>query len=63
MSGIAGFGDHLPDFSTPSKRHWMHQVMVCPVLLAGLIDEEVQASGCELALHTLPATIRRGDQG
>jgi hypothetical protein len=54
-------GGTLPDFSTPPKRHWMHQVMVCPTLMAALIDEEVQESGCELALHTLPATIRRGD--
>ncbi len=47
----------LPDFSNIQARHWQHQIALCPALLSALIDVDVAASGCELALHTLPAAI------
>lgn len=56
---VALQGAQLPDFSDLSLAHWQHQVRLCPTLLAALIDEAVQTSGCELLLHTTPARIGR----
>jgi len=50
-------GASLPDFSNIQARHWQHQIALCPTLLSALIDVDVADSGCELALHTLPAAI------
>lgn len=50
-------GGTLPDFSDIHARHWQHQITLCPALFSALIDEEITASGCDLALHTLPAAI------
>lgn len=52
-------GGTLPDFADTSVRHWKHQILLCPVLMAALIDEEIGRSGCELRLHTMPAAIHR----
>lgn len=52
-------GNELPDFSDINARHWRHQVRLCPVLMAALIDEDVRESGCELLLHTVPAAIQK----
>lgn len=50
-------GGTLPDFSDIHARHWQHQITLCPALLSALIDRDVTGSGCELALHTMPAAI------
>lgn len=52
-------GHELPDFADVHARHWRHQIRLCPVLMAALIDEDIRQSGCELLLHTLPAAIER----
>jgi len=52
-------GNELPDFSDIHARHWRHQIRLCPVLMAALIDEDIRQAGCELRLHTVPAAIKR----
>ncbi|WP_269542395.1 FAD-dependent oxidoreductase [Cerasicoccus fimbriatus] len=55
-------GGELPDFSAPPEQQWRHQVRLCPVLMAALIDEDLRMSGCELMLHTMPAAIEKSDE-
>jgi len=52
-------GGTLPDFSDIKQPHWKHQIRLCPILLACLIDEELRKSGAELLFHTMPAAIKR----
>jgi hypothetical protein len=54
-------GHGLPDFSEIAERHWHHQIRLCPTLLAAAIDREVLDSGCDLLLHTVPASVSGGD--
>lgn len=53
-------GHTLPDFSKIPERHWHHQIRLCPTLLSAAIDREVLASGCDLLLHTVPASVSGG---
>ncbi|GHC04299.1 FAD-dependent oxidoreductase [Cerasicoccus arenae] len=55
-------GGELPDFSDIHARHWQHQVRLCPTIMTALIDEDIQQSGCELLLHTIPASVTREDE-
>lgn len=56
-------GNELPDFSDFTLPHYRHQVPLCPALLSGLIDEEIQKAGCTVLFHVMPATITPRDGG
>ncbi|HDP34161.1 MAG TPA: FAD-dependent oxidoreductase [Candidatus Hydrogenedentes bacterium] len=50
-------GDRLPDFSSPPKRHWQHQVRVNRAVYAAMACEALQQAKVRALFHAMPAQV------
>jgi hypothetical protein len=56
-------GGTLPDFSTPPRRHWMHQVLINPFVYALLAEEACLDAGVQVCYYEFPLSVQSvGDQ-
>ncbi|MDP6040620.1 MAG: FAD-dependent oxidoreductase [Candidatus Latescibacteria bacterium] len=55
--------DRLPDFDTPPKRHWMHQIRINGPLYAALAEETCLQAGVALHYYEIPTSVSETDKG
>lgn len=56
-------GGRFPDFSTPSARHWMHQLDLNPFLYAILAEEKCREADVEIACYMFPESVTPTSEG
>lgn len=56
-------GGTLPDFATPPRRHWHHQVLINPHVYTVLAEEACVEAGVTICYYEFPLSIQATEDG